>query len=224
MTRTPILGIVSIGQTPRPDLERVFREHAEGAHIILAGALDGMPPGDIEIAAARSSDYPLLVRLSDGSTREMPLEVVHPLVAQRARELVALGARVIAVACAGGFPDIDCDVPVLLPGRILPAVVSALARPRRIGIVSPIRAQAPAALRKWSNDGFDPVVTWAGPDADDEIDAAIERMSDPSLALVVLDCFGHDEMYARAFAHRTGHLVIAAQTITARLAGELARD
>jgi protein AroM len=224
VTRTPILGIVTIGQTPRPDLERAFRAHAEGAHIILAGALDGMPPGDIEIAAARPTDYPLLVRLSDGSTRELPLEVIHPLVAQRARELVALGARVVAVACAGGFPDIDCDVPMLLPGRILPAVVSALSRPRRIGVVAPMREQAPAALRKWSNDGFDPVVTWAAPDAEDEIEAAITRMSDPSLALVVLDCFGHDEAYAREFARRTGHLVIAAQTVTARLAGELVRN
>lgn len=224
MTRTPILGIVTIGQTPRPDLERVFREYAEGAHLILAGALDGLPPGEIEVAAARRTEYPLLVRLSDGSTREIPLEVIHPLVAQRARELVALGARVIAVACAGGFPDIECDVPVLLPGRILPAVVSALTRPRRIGVVAPIRAQAPAVLRKWSNDGFDPVVTWAAPDAEDEVADAIERMSDPTLALVVLDCFGHDEAWAREFARRTGHLVIAAQTVTARLAGELVRE
>jgi len=223
VSRTPILGIISVGQTPRPDLERVFREHVGGAHIIVTGALDGVPPGDIEIAVGRRTEYPLLVRLADGSTRELPVEVVHPLVAQRARELVALGARAVAVACAGGFPDIECDVPVLVPGRILPAVVSAVMRPRRIGVVAPIRTQAPAVLRKWSQDGFDPVVTWAAPDAEDEVEAATDRMRDPSLALVVLDCFGHDETYAREFARRTGHLVIAAQTVTARLAGELVR-
>ena len=219
----PVLGIVTIGQAPRPDLERAFGEHAGGAHVVVLGALDGLAAGDIDALAGRPTGYPLLVRLADGSTREIPLEAIHPLVSRKARELADLHARAVVVACAGAFPDVECGVPVLLPGRILPAVVSALTRARRIGVVAPIRTQAPAALRKWSADGFAPVVTWASPYEHAEIEAAGELLRDPSLALVVLDCMGHDDDYAREFAARTGKLVLAAQTVTSRLAGELVR-
>jgi protein AroM len=218
-----MLGIVTIGQTPRPDLERAFLSHAPGATLVLRGALDGLGQEAIEALAARPTDYPLLVRLADGSTREIPIEAIHPLAVERARELAGLGAKAVVVACAGRFPDVPCDVPVLLPGRILPAVVAAITRDRRIGVVAPIRSQGPAARRKWSDDGFDAVVTWASPVAHAEIEAACARMADPSLALVVLDCMGHDDDYARAFSARTGKLVLAAQSVTSRIAGELVR-
>jgi protein AroM len=223
MLTGPVLGVVTIGQTPRSDLERAFQAHAPGASVLIRGALDGLSSEDIDALAARPTDYPLLVRLTDGSTREIPLEEIHPLVSERVRNLSALGARAVVVACAGGFPDVACDVPVLLPGRILPAVVAAITRDRRIGVVAPIRSQVPAALRKWSSDGFDPVVTWASPVVPGEIEAACARLDDPTLALVVLDCFGHDDDYARAFSVRTGKLVLAAQAVTARIAGELVR-
>jgi len=223
MPARPILGIVTIGQTPRPDLERAFQAHAPGATVLVRGALDGVSAMDMDELAARPADYPLLVRLADGSTREIALEAIHPLVSERARELAGLGAAAVVVGCAGGFPDVECGVPVLLPGRILPAVAAAIARSRRIGVVAPIRSQVPAALLKWSRDGFDPVVTWASPYAYAEIAAACARMSDSSLSLVVLDCMGHDEGYARAFAAATGRTVLAAQSVTARLAGELVR-
>ena len=219
----PVLGVVTIGQTPRPDLERAFQAHAPGVSVLVRGALDGLSSEHIDTLAARPTEYPLLVRLADGGTRQIPLEEIHPLVSARAREIARLGARAVVVACAGGFPDVACDVPVLLPGRILPAVVSAITRDRRIGVVAPIRSQVPAALRKWSGDGFDPVVTWASPVVPAEFEAACARMDDPTLALVVLDCFGHDDDYARAFSTRTGKLVLAAQSVTARIAGELVR-
>jgi protein AroM len=218
-----LLGIVTIGQTPRPDLEHAFAAHAGDARIAVLGALDPLGRDEIDRMATAPTDYPLLVRLRDGSSREIPLAALHPLVAERARALATMGARAVVVACAGDFPDVSCDVPVLLPGRILPAVAAAVTRARRIGVVTPIRAQAPAALRKWAGDGFDPLVTWASPYVHSEIEAACERMRDPALALVVLDCMGHDDEYAREFAHRTGRIVIAAQTVTARLAGELLR-
>ena len=223
MPAHPLLGVVTIGQTPRPDLAGAFAAHAAGARIVVLGALDGLERDEIDRVAATPTACPLLVRLGDGSRREIPLETLHPLVTRRARELAGLGARAVVVACAGDFPDVECDVPVLLPGRILPAMVSAVTRARRIGVVTPIRAQAPAALRKWAADGFDAVVTWASPYVHAEMDAACDRMREPGLALVVLDCMGHDEAYAREFAERTGKLVLAAQSVTARIAGELVR-
>lgn len=218
----PAIGIVTIGQTPRPDLEHAFARHAPGLRVEIRGALDGLPLEEID-AMAGSQDYPLLVRLADGATREIPLWRLHPLVALQAGLLAAAGVRVVAIACAGGFPDIACNVPVLLPGRILPALAAAIGAGPRIGIVTPIRAQVEAAIRKWTGDGFDPQVTSASPHVHAEIEAAARHMRDQNLGLVVLDCFGHDDDYADEFSRRSGALVLAAQSVTARLAGELAR-
>ena len=65
----PLLGIVTIGQSPRPDLVSAFAAFAPGARVEVRGALDGMATDAIDALARRDTDYPLLVRLTDGSTR-----------------------------------------------------------------------------------------------------------------------------------------------------------
>jgi protein AroM len=151
------------------------------------------------------------------------MEVLHPLVQRRARELAAEGARAVVIACAGDFPDISCPAPVILPGKVVPAVIGAVTTMRRIGVVTPIEGQVQAATRKWQSDGFDPVVTWASPVVHEEIRRASAVMREARVELVVLDCVGHDEAYALEFAERSGARVVTAQSIAARVAGEWMR-
>ncbi len=222
MSHLPRLGIVTIGQTPRPDLERAFAAYAPRADVRVLGALDGLSAAEIDALAARPTDYPLLVKLADGTSRSIGLAELHPLVERRAQALAEMGARVVVVACAGGFPEVHASAPVILPGRIVPAVAGALSKTKRIGVVTPIRGQAAAAEAKWRSDGFDPLVTWASPYVHGEIEAAAALMRDPTLEMVVLDCMGHDEDYRREFAGRCEKPVLLAQSIAARIAGELA--
>jgi len=100
-------------------------------------------------------------------------------------------------------------------------VASAISRLRRIGIVTPIRAQAPYAEQKWRGDGFDPVVTWASPSEDLEMNRAADELRDAGLDLIVIDCMGHAEDARRAMAERSGRPVIAAQSVVARVAGAM---
>ena len=216
-----MLGLITIGQTPRPDFEQAFRRHAGDARIRVVGALDGLPPEAVRALAAPGGEYPLLVRLADGTSAEVPLPVLAPRVAACGERLASEGARLVVVLCAGAFPAFPCAAPVLLPGRLVPAVVGILTRSRRVGVVVPVRGQVSAAQTKWAADGFDAVVTWASPVSPDEIDAAARAVSDPALELVVLDCLGHDEAYRLAFARRCGRPIVLAQSLVARVAGEL---
>ena len=224
---TPVLGIVTIGQTPRPDLAGAFGAEAPGAEVRVAGALDGIHPDDLaalqQPAASGSGDldYPLLVRLASGAHIEIPLDRLVPRVTAAARGLAADGAALIVVACAGAFPDVPCPVPVLLPGRIVPAVAGALSRTRRVGIVTPNRAQLPHAEAKWRADGFEPRVAWASPSRDDEMARAAGELRGADLDLIVIDCMGHADAARRAMAQWTGRLVIAAQSVVAKVAGAL---
>ena len=215
-----MLGLVTIGQTPRPDFEIAFRRFAGDAEIRIDGALDGLSAGEVRALAASGGAHPLFVRLADGTSAEVPMAEVAPLVAACAERLAGRGASLVVVLCAGSFPEFPCTAPVLLPGRLVPAVVGAVARTRRVGVVVPVRGQVAAAQAKWAADGFDAVVTWASPARPEEMDAAGYAMSDPSLELVVLECMGHGEEYRAEFARRCARPVVLAQSLTARVAGE----
>jgi protein AroM len=215
------LGLVTIGQTPRPDFESVFARYVPGASLRLEGALDGLPSHEIDRLSDPRDDYPLLVRLANGSTALVPLRRIVPRVQECAQRLAAEGCPLVVVLCAGAFPDIACDVPVLMPGRILPGVVASIFRTRHVGVVTPVAGQANVARLKWEGDGFTVKVAWASPLRDEELAPAAQAMRDPSLECVVLDCMGHDERYKREFARLCERPVISAQSIVARVAGEL---
>ncbi|MFN8059842.1 MAG: AroM family protein [Vicinamibacterales bacterium] len=217
----PRVGLVTIGQTPRPDLQRAFVAHAPHVTFDLIGALDGLDPAQLADLTDDRGDYPLLVRLAGGGTTTVERSTLVPLVDAASHALVDRGARLIVVLCAGAFPSLTCAAPVLYPGRIAPAVAGAWCRSGRVGIVTPIAAQVSAARAKWTADGFDPVVTFASPVAHDEMAAAAHLLASASVELVVLDCFGHDDEYRDAFSDLCGRPVIAVQSVVARLVGAL---
>lgn len=221
--RAPLLGVITIGQSPRPDLERLFADAAPDARVRVRGALDGLEGHEVADLARRRTEYPLLVRLRDGSTREIGIEWLHPLVERLAREFAEEYARAVVVACAGDFPECRCEVPVVLPGRVVPREVAAMSPRLRVGVVTPVEGQARAAAAKWLTDGFLPSVTWASPARHVEIMRASAAMKDADIDVVVLDCMGHDTAYAEEFARRSGKRVVTAQEITARVAGALMR-
>ena len=184
------------------------------------GALDGKSRDEIDRLAQQPATYPLLTRLTDGYHVEIDLTILAPLIAVKSQELAQEGAGLVVVMCTGGFPEVVCDTPVLLPGKVLPAVVGALSRTRRVGIVTPVRDQTSAALKKWKADGFEPVVTWAAPHVHGEMTRAAKEMADPDVEVVVLDCMGHDESYRTEFALLCGRPTVLAQSLVARVAGE----
>lgn len=220
MTPRPVIGVVTIGQTPRPDLTATFGAAAPHADVRVAGALDGLLPAAL-VALARPGPYPLLVRLAGGATVEMPRDALVPHVTRVAGALAAAGASLVVLACAGEFPAVPCAVPVLIPGRVLPAVVRAFAPAARIGVVTPNAAQVPFAERKWRDDGFDVAVTYAAPADHGAIVRAAHALRQAAVTLVVLDCMGHDDADRTAFARLSGLPVVAAQGLIAQLAAAM---
>ena len=103
---------------------------------------------------------------------------------------------------------------------MLPAVLSAVCTSHRIGIVTPVKAQAPAAEAKWREDGFTPAVTWAAPHDSIQMRHAAKAMCGDDLEVVVLDCMGHNESYRADFARLCGRPTLLAQSLVARIAGE----
>lgn len=216
----PILGVVTIGQTPRPDLQALFATAAPAADVRVAGALDGCTSEEVDALAA-DGPYPLLVRLADGGTREIPRDRLLPHITAAAARLAEAGASLVVLACAGGFPPIACAVPLVVPGRIVPAVVRSVVGRGRVGVVTPNAAQRPFAEAKWRADGFEVAVVHAGPGRHDDLDAAAAALAAAEIDVVVLDCMGHDEADRSRAARQSGRPTLAAQRIVAEVAAAL---
>ena len=91
------IGIITLGQTPRPDLEKVFRRHLPDTNFLIRGGLDDVQTAEIDALAAAGGEYPLFVILRDGTVREISLYRLKPFLDRRAREVAAEGAAVSAL-------------------------------------------------------------------------------------------------------------------------------
>lgn len=216
-----MLGLVTIGQTPRPDFEAVFRENVPGVEFRIVGALDGVSADEIADLSAEPGDFPLHMLLADGSTCDIQQKTLAPLVDECMRELVADGASAVGLLCTGRFPLIECGVPVLMPGKLLPAVAGAIAPSRRIGVITPIESQLEPMRALWEADGFSVTVAVSSPYHEGEIEAAASIMADAAPELIVLDCMGHGPASRDEFSRLSGRPVLTAQTLLAKIAGEV---
>jgi protein AroM len=215
------IGILTIGQTPRPDLEKVFRRHLPEVGLIVRGALDGCSVETIDALAAAGGEYPLFTVLRDGTSREISLHRLKPLLDEQARRVAAEGARVTALMCAGDFPDLDSPVPLLYPGRLVPAVVRGVCRGKRIGIVLPNAGQKGAAVAHWLEKGFVVKAAVASPRDPAALPEAAAQLRDPDLELIVLDCLGFPPEDARRMRELCGKPVLCPQGVLPRIMAEM---
>jgi len=215
------VGILTIGQTPRPDLEGVFRRHLPGVHLIVRGALDGVSKQTIGEMAAAGGEYPLFTILRDGTTCEISLERLRPLLDERATEIAAEGAALTALVCAGNFPDLASPVPVLYPSRVLSALARAICRGNRIGIVLPNTRQVDMAVAHWRTKGFEATPAVASPIDSAALPQAARVLADPNLELIVLDCMGFPPEEGRRMRALCGRPVLCPLGILPRIMAEM---
>lgn len=216
-----LLGIAVLGQTPRPDLEMIYNTYLPGIEISIRGALDGMETSDIDGMANDGGEYPLLVILAEGSTREISLYRLLPLLEKTVAALAKAGAEAAVLMCAGNFPDIKSPIPVIYPGRVVPAVVSAISGSKKIGIITPNQGQLNSAQAHWRQKGFKVKAAVASPKDPAALEAAAVDMRDSALELVVLDCMGFGPDAGRRLRQLCGRPVICPQSLVARVTAEM---
>jgi protein AroM len=218
---TTLLGIIVLGQTPRPDLEAIYNTYLPGVELSIVGALDGMETPNINRMANEGDEYPLLIILADGTTREISLYRLFPLLEKKAEALSKAGAEAAVLMCAGDFPDLKCSIPIIYPGRVVPAVVSAISGTKRIGIITPNPGQMEPAQEHWRKKGFIVKAAVASPRDPSALEAVAAEMRDSTLELVVLDCMGFGPDVGRRMRRLCGRPVICPQTLVARVTAEM---
>jgi protein AroM len=222
----PLVGTLTIGQAPRPDVAPIIEAHLpRGTRCLHAGVLDGLRRDEIEERFGHRADSRLLVtRLLDGRTVRLDGGRIETGVRDRVAWLEARGCGVIVILCTGVFRGLACERAWLVePDRVIPPVVAALLGERRLGVVVPERAQVGSERGKWGALPASPAFAAATPYTDDPTplrDAAV-RLQHEGARAIVLDCIGFTERHRAIAVESSGIPVLLSSAIVARVTGEL---
>lgn len=183
-----MIGLLTIGTTPRLDLMKIFREKIPShVPITMLGALDGLTKKEIESLTELPGEFPLFVRTNDGSF-VIQREALLPLLIEKGNRLAEQGAKVIILLCSGQFsPMIDIETLVILPTRLLEGATNSIAKNRKIGVVVPIEQQISYTDAKWRDYGFIPTTIFAHP-LETNAKLIAEQFNLEEIEQIVLDC------------------------------------
>jgi protein AroM len=220
----PVIGLVTIGQSPRrdvvPDMAAII---GPGVEIREAGALDGLDRTAIAALAPTGADEILVTRLADGTSVFVGKEKVIPLVEARIAALEGAGASVTALLCTGAFPRLRATRVLLQPNPVLLGMLRGMSWPGRLGVLTPSERHVPQTEARWRRDGFDPVVAPLSP-YEEEDPAALRRaaaaMRAGGAGLVVMDCMGFRRKTRDELRDLTGAPVLLANLLVARVLAE----
>ena len=145
-----IVGLYTIGQSPRPDLTRDVANRFDSTGFEVAGALDGL--SEAEIPKCGLDGYPLETCWRDGT--RVVVDVAF-LETRLQRAIAERDAHVSAhlVLCAGPFPNLSAHKPLIRPFDVGVAELTGGGL-GVLEIVVPFTAQAAPATAKWYAAGF----------------------------------------------------------------------
>ncbi len=223
--RERVLGTLTIGQAPRPDVTPIIDRHVPAAvRRLHRGVLDGLSRGEIEARYRPEAGEPALVtRLLDGSAVELSRRRMRDGVQRSLAALEADGVDVILLLCTGTFDGLRCDKAWLVePDHIIPGMVAGLIEHRPLGIIVPIAGQIQSESGKWRGLARPPIYAavspyTAPPEAIGEAGAALKARG---AAAILLDCIGFTERH-RAALTRLDLPVILSNAVVAKAVGEL---
>ena len=217
------LGVVVIGQSPRPEIAAQLRGFiGQDVAIEVRGALDGMSRADIDAIQPVNGHAALFTRLPDGDAVKISKEVVERRAKLVFEDFAAQNVTATMLCCTGEFPSLEGKQLVVLPSAILAGIVRGLLPKGRLGLFVPLTDQIGELDAKWQRDGGEIVSVALTPGSSDAaIDEAAAKMQALSPDLVVLDCMSYTQATKDRVRQTLRAPVILGITSAARVVGEL---
>jgi protein AroM len=222
------IGIVTIGQSPRPDGlgEDIQRVLGPDAVVVERGALDGVEREELIRLQPKPGEYRLITKLRDGTSVEIGKAPILSKLQDQITDLEdSVGVDAILLMCTGSFPPFDHKKPLLLPQEALYGAVAGIAGSGSVGALIPLESQRSQAQAKWREFGLENVDLFvANPYSAEpfsDVATAADAARTAGSAVLFLDCFGYDiTMKATAWEAFQGPVVLA-RTLAARFIAEI---
>ncbi|MDQ7858127.1 MAG: AroM family protein [Armatimonadota bacterium] len=219
------IAMITVGQAPRDDLVPFMEEvFSRKVAILQAGVLDGHSREAMADLAPDADEVGIVARLQDGSNTLLSHRKILPRVQALVDRVVAAGAELVVILCGADWSALRSPVLIVNPGKVFPAVVSALASGWRLGVIKPSAGQIEQARSQFARRGIDAVVVAASPYTGEQrlrdVRGAAEELRRARVDLVWMTCVGMDEAMRAVVRQVTGKPVILARTILARVIDE----
>lgn len=214
------VALLTIGQTPRPDMTTHIRAAIPASvKVVEVGLLDGMTRAEAEAGyAPQAGEMPLVTLLRDGRVISISSSVVRRSLQVVMDRLVAEGIGAIVLLCTGPLPDLRAGAGWLVqPDAIVPAVLAALIPGSRLGVILPAQEQVGAGSSKWDALGEPPLYAAASP-YDDDLSALVDtarRLVASGAQAIVLDCMGYGARHQDALRRVIDQPVVVSSRIVA---------
>jgi protein AroM len=220
------IGMITVGQSPRDDLVPFMTPlFTRPVQVLEAGALDHLPLPAIRALGPDPGETGIVARLHDGSETLLSHDKILPRVQACVERLQAQGAELLVILCGADWSALISKGLVVNPGRVFPAIVSALAGGRRLGVIKPSAGQLDQARRQFAERGIEAHVTAASPYCGEarlsEARRAAESLRATRVDVVWMTCVGMDEAMREVVSGVVGTPVILARSILARIIDEL---
>ena len=185
----PKIGVLVIGQTPRPDLVAPVKTLLPQCEIVQAGALDAL---EIEDLPPIAGDYPLVTRMRSGTIVMVEERFLIPRLQIAVERLARQGVVATILLCAGTFADVQSVIPLIKPFDVGQQTLKQLSI-SSVGFIAPVVAQERPIRERWERVGIRPNV-WTA--TLDNQDAAFQtqlrqQIAQFDLDAIVLDYVGH---------------------------------
>ncbi|MBR4410488.1 MAG: AroM family protein [Firmicutes bacterium] len=223
MTEKKIIGLLTIGQSPRPDMTADLNPIFEGkAEYIEAGALDGLTKNQVESMKPEPGEHFLVTRLADGSMVTLAARHLSDLMQQQVSRLEAKGASALMILCTEAFQPFDCSIPVIYPNDVLKVLVPIAAPDGHIGVILPEAGQMEDFAEVWKQVVPNVTAAHGSPYAGDgSLEHAAKSFAHTDVGLIVLDCMGYSSGQQELVSELSGKPVLLSRTLAAKVLMEL---
>ncbi len=220
------IGMITVGQAPRDDLVPFMTPlFGQPVQVLQGGGLDGLSPKEIAGFGPAPGEVGIVARLRDGTDTLLSHSKILPRVQTVVDRLQDEGAELLVIMCGADWSAVRSKVLVVNPGKVFPAIVSALAGNRKLGVIKPSPGQLDQARRQFADRNVQAHVTAASPytGAQRLVDVrrAAEELVRAEVDLVWMSCVGMDEVMRDVVCEVTRKPVILARSILARVISEL---
>lgn len=219
------IGVITIGQSPRPDITSDLRRYlSRDVVIVEAGVLDGLSRKYIEEKMHPSEeDIVYVSRMTDGCQVKLAKNKIIPIMQRAIHQLEGKGLELIVIFCTGDFPEFNAKVPLIYAGEVLKGLFSGFRCHDNVGILVPLEEQISYAREKWGGCFENLTILYGSPYTSTKSDfrAVAERFKESSVRLVIMDCMGYT-FYQKHILREYANLpVVSSRSALIRFLNEL---